>query len=222
MSLDAENQAYERLSHASMGCLRMIASYYGLEHEVKHLSGVNISNLFRYHRIPIDRVAARHRQLLDLDASMQDAVMDMERETADLANTMLTEDLRERVQCLERHCARLSVYAVFHCDTCRLSHVCAEFSVVRVWPKSARIERRVPGHAPSRSRWKLDSNYTGGSAPWFPYNALSPAVARLRDFDAALDAATRAWLVKDLADIVTAYVGVKLAVVDKCVDFDFD
>lgn len=222
MSLYRENQARDRLHRASAGCVRMIASYYNLEYEAHGVTGTGTSSLFQIHRIPLDRVVAQHRQLLELDASMQDAVAAMERERMDLVKAMCVDDLRERLQWLAQHCARISVYAAFRCEECRLSHVCAEFAVVRVWSKSARIERRIPGHAPSRTRWKLDSSYSGNTAPWFPYDAISPAIARLRDFDAALNAATGAWLLKDLADVVTAYVGVKLAVVDKLVDFDLD
>lgn len=216
--MTAPAAALERLRNASKECLVMIGEYYDIDRFILHRDGVNA---FRDAYIPPERVVAQHAQLLDIDASMRQAAADMRAETKALSDQLLFETIREDAACLMKHNARLCLYGSKRCDTCSGIHLRVDAVVVRVWPKSVLIRYRRGTHTPRRARYKMDQyalRSTDDNAPYFYVQMVSDAAARLRVFDLRVSEASM--LPRVLNDIVVAYVGIELVVVDGHVAYD--
>lgn len=201
----------------------MIGEYYDIERYILQREFSDVIEAFRNYDIPLERIVARHAQLLDLDLSMRQAAEEMRAETRALGQQLLFDEIRGQLTCLMRHGARIRIYGMQRCESCAGSHARVDFRVVRVWSKSTCIEYRMGGHTPRRIRCKLDDyrlRSKNGDDPTMLICIVSEAAVCLEEFNHVVRGASV--LPRVLNDIVTAYVGVELMAVGGNVRFDIE
>lgn len=226
--------------NASDPCLEMIMHSYGLQRD----SYTPLNRIRSF--VPIQRVAKRHRVLLELDAEMRKEAESQKDAENFLARHWAREELVEHCQLLARYNTSLRIIMQYPiiCVSCggaharldlrfrRVINACV-WTVARLWPHDAAVCRgnikegygddiwlemyEADGrNTPSGQAVRVSSGYNSKMR----IEQIIGAAAALKQLDQALDDAC--WLPTHLRDVMKRFMGVSIECTERTAQLAYE